>query len=206
MGQLPINNLFAWFLLKSITKLVLNFWQGYVPLNGHWFNYLQGDFLLRHYTQGPCKDKLGHTRAAVVWYRAQVVALFFGFGLLALAATPVIIIAAPCLFGCSRLHKECEKRRNGSRDRRLKSAGGVHHLGPGTESELKELKMLSDKIQDVVWTKLWTVMFIPPHFIYSILFYRVSIRMWLATAWFFHIRRCMLINFAFMVGWLNDFI
>ena len=33
---------------------------------------LQDDFLLRHYDKGPCKNKLGHTRASVIWHRTQV--------------------------------------------------------------------------------------------------------------------------------------
>ena len=33
---------------------------------------LQDDFLLRHYDKGPCKNKLGHSRASVIWHRTQV--------------------------------------------------------------------------------------------------------------------------------------
>ena len=32
----------------------------------------QDDFLLRHYDKGPCKNKLGHSRASVIWHRTQV--------------------------------------------------------------------------------------------------------------------------------------
>ena len=31
----------------------------------------QDDFLLRHYDSGKCKGKLGHTRASLLWHRAQ---------------------------------------------------------------------------------------------------------------------------------------
>ena len=32
----------------------------------------QDDFLLIHYDKGPCRDKLGHSRASVIWHRTQV--------------------------------------------------------------------------------------------------------------------------------------
>ncbi|PIK52094.1 hypothetical protein BSL78_11046, partial [Apostichopus japonicus] len=32
---------------------------------------LDDDFLLRHYDKGPCKNKLGHSRASVIWHRTQ---------------------------------------------------------------------------------------------------------------------------------------
>ena len=32
----------------------------------------QDDFLLRHYDSGDCQGKLGHSRASVIWHRAQV--------------------------------------------------------------------------------------------------------------------------------------
>lgn len=33
---------------------------------------LQDDFLLIHYDKGPCRNKLGHSRASVIWHRTQV--------------------------------------------------------------------------------------------------------------------------------------
>ncbi len=60
----------------------------------------QDDFLLRHYDKGPCKNKLGHSRASVVWHRTQVIGIFAGFGLLILLASPLLILAAPCLLCC----------------------------------------------------------------------------------------------------------
>ena len=33
---------------------------------------LDDDFLLRHYDSGDCHGKLGHSRASVIWHRAQV--------------------------------------------------------------------------------------------------------------------------------------
>jgi hypothetical protein len=79
----------------------------------------QDDFLLRHYDKGPCKNKLGHSRASVVWHRAQVIGIFAGFGILLLAASPLLLLgnsaylinnlkitkkiifsAAPCIVCC----------------------------------------------------------------------------------------------------------
>jgi len=61
---------------------------------------LDDDFLLRHYDKGPCKNKLGHSRASVIWHRAQVIGIFAGFGVLVLLASPLLILAAPCLLCC----------------------------------------------------------------------------------------------------------
>ena len=33
---------------------------------------MKDDFLLRHYDSGDCQGKLGHSRASVIWHRAQV--------------------------------------------------------------------------------------------------------------------------------------
>lgn len=60
----------------------------------------QDDFLLRHYDKGPCKNKLGHSRASVVWHRAQVIGIFAGFGILLLVASPLLLLAAPCIICC----------------------------------------------------------------------------------------------------------
>lgn len=61
---------------------------------------LQDDFLLRHYDKGPCKNKLGHSRASVIWHRTQVIGIFAGFGLLLLVASPLLLLAAPCIVCC----------------------------------------------------------------------------------------------------------
>ncbi|XP_073813047.1 uncharacterized protein [Musca autumnalis] len=61
---------------------------------------LDDDFLLRHYDKGPCKNKLGHSRASVVWHRAQVIGIFAGFGILLLVASPLLLLAAPCIICC----------------------------------------------------------------------------------------------------------
>lgn len=56
--------------------------------------------MLRHYDRGPCKNKLGHSRASVVWHRAQVIGIFAGFGILLLVASPLLLLAAPCIVCC----------------------------------------------------------------------------------------------------------
>eukprot|EP00094_Tigriopus_californicus_P011726 TCALIF_11329-PB protein Name:"Similar to RNF144A Probable E3 ubiquitin-protein ligase RNF144A (Homo sapiens)" AED:0.18 eAED:0.18 QI:50/1/0.8/1/1/1/5/450/749 len=67
-----------------------------------WFcqTSLDDDFLLRHYDSGACKGLLGHSRMSVLWHRAQVIGIFAGFGLLLLVASPVLLIAAPCILCC----------------------------------------------------------------------------------------------------------
>jgi len=61
---------------------------------------LDDDFLLRHYDSGECQGKLGHSRASVIWHRAQVIGIFAGFGILLLVASPVLLMAAPCIICC----------------------------------------------------------------------------------------------------------
>lgn len=62
--------------------------------------FFQDDFLLRHYDKGPCKNKLGHSRASVIWHRTQVIGIFAGFGILLLVASPLLLLAAPCIVCC----------------------------------------------------------------------------------------------------------
>jgi len=61
---------------------------------------LDDDFLLRHYDSGDCQGKLGHSRASVIWHRAQVIGIFAGFGILLVLASPVLLVAAPCIICC----------------------------------------------------------------------------------------------------------
>ncbi|CAO1327865.1 unnamed protein product [Diamesa hyperborea] len=61
---------------------------------------LDDDFLLRHYDKGPCKNKLGHSRISVFCHRAQVISIFAGFGILLLVASPLLLLAAPCIVCC----------------------------------------------------------------------------------------------------------
>ncbi|XP_064626560.1 E3 ubiquitin-protein ligase RNF144A-like [Lineus longissimus] len=68
---------------------------------------LDDDFLLRHYDKGPCKNKLGHSRASVIWHRTQVVGIFAGFGVLLLVASPFLLLAAPCILCCKCKWSKC---------------------------------------------------------------------------------------------------
>lgn len=61
---------------------------------------LDDDFLLRHFDDGPCKNRLGHSRGLVIWHRVQVIGIFAGFGVLLLVASPLLLIAAPCILCC----------------------------------------------------------------------------------------------------------
>ncbi|KAF5903401.1 disintegrin and metalloproteinase domain-containing protein 17 isoform X1, partial [Clarias magur] len=61
---------------------------------------LDDDFLLIHYDKGPCRNKLGHSRASVIWHRTQVIGIFAGFGLLLLVASPFLLLATPFLLCC----------------------------------------------------------------------------------------------------------
>lgn len=71
---------------------------------------LDDDFLLRHYDKGPCKNKLGHSRASVIWHRTQVVGIFAGFGVLLLVASPFLLLAAPCILCCKcKVCKCCDE-------------------------------------------------------------------------------------------------
>lgn len=71
----------------------------------HCLASLDDDFLLRHYDKGPCRNKLGHSRASMVWHRTQVVGIFAGFSFLLLMASPFLLLAAPCLLCCRCKYK-----------------------------------------------------------------------------------------------------
>ncbi|KAK2154512.1 hypothetical protein LSH36_266g00060 [Paralvinella palmiformis] len=67
------------------------------------------DFMLQHYDKGPCKNRLGHSRASLIWHRTQVVGIFAGFGILLLVASPFLLLAAPCILCCKcKICKCCE--------------------------------------------------------------------------------------------------
>merc|ERR1719225_1612633 len=61
---------------------------------------LDDDFLLRHYDSGECQGKLGHSRLSVILHRTQVIGIFAGFGILLVLASPVLLVAAPCIICC----------------------------------------------------------------------------------------------------------
>lgn len=53
--------------------------------------------MLRHYDSGACKNKLGHSKAHLIWLRFQVIAVFLGFALFLLLMSPLLLISAPIL-------------------------------------------------------------------------------------------------------------
>uniref|UniRef100_A0A3Q2G5M8 E3 ubiquitin-protein ligase RNF144B n=1 Tax=Cyprinodon variegatus TaxID=28743 RepID=A0A3Q2G5M8_CYPVA len=76
---------------------------------------LDGDIFLRHYDKGPCRNKLGHSRASVMWNRTQVVGLLMGASLIVLVTSPLLLLASPCILccvckPCSRKKKKKKKR------------------------------------------------------------------------------------------------
>lgn len=61
---------------------------------------LDGDIFLRHYDKGPCRNKLGHSRASVMWNRAQVVGILVGVSIIVLVTSPLLLLASPCILCC----------------------------------------------------------------------------------------------------------
>ncbi|XP_020385778.2 E3 ubiquitin-protein ligase RNF144B isoform X2 [Rhincodon typus] len=70
---------------------------------------LDNDIFLRHYDKGPCRNKLGHSRASVIWNRTQVVGILFGLGLIVLVTSPLLLLASPCIICCAC--KSCRSKR-----------------------------------------------------------------------------------------------
>nr|XP_048288912.1 E3 ubiquitin-protein ligase RNF144B isoform X2 [Myodes glareolus] len=54
---------------------------------------LDNDIFLRHYDKGPCRNKLGHSRASVV-------GILVGLGVIALVTSPLLLLASPCIICC----------------------------------------------------------------------------------------------------------
>lgn len=96
------KHVFCWYCLASLDVSIFHLKSmfGMTFLTLKKTVSFQDDFLLRHYDKGPCKNKLGHSRASVVWHRAQVIGIFAGFGILLLVASPLLLLAAPCIVCC----------------------------------------------------------------------------------------------------------
>lgn len=92
------KHVFCWYCLASLDVSKINTYE--FKYRFIFQSLIQDDFLLRHYDRGPCKNKLGHSRASVVWHRAQVIGIFAGFGILLLVASPLLLLAAPCIVCC----------------------------------------------------------------------------------------------------------
>ncbi|KAM4688687.1 E3 ubiquitin-protein ligase RNF144B isoform 1-T3 [Discoglossus pictus] len=61
---------------------------------------LDTDIFLRHYDKGPCRNKLGHSRASVMLNRMQVVGILVGLGIIAIVTSPLLLLASPCIICC----------------------------------------------------------------------------------------------------------
>ncbi|KAG8442334.1 hypothetical protein GDO86_011218 [Hymenochirus boettgeri] len=70
---------------------------------------LDNDIFLRHYDKGPCRNKLGHSRASVMWNRTQVVGILVGLGILAIVTSPLLLLASPCIICC--VCKSCKSKK-----------------------------------------------------------------------------------------------
>ncbi|KAJ8288480.1 hypothetical protein COCON_G00011390 [Conger conger] len=66
----------------------------------HCLQNLDGDIFLRHYDKGPCRNKLGHSRASVMWNRTQVVGILVGVSIIVLVTSPLLLLASPCIVCC----------------------------------------------------------------------------------------------------------
>ena len=71
---------------------------------------------------------MGHTRASLLWHRAQVIGIFAGFVVLLLVASPLLLIAAPCIFccrckSCQELEEEFEAANSPTKTSRSNSGG-----------------------------------------------------------------------------------
>ncbi|XP_074510693.1 E3 ubiquitin-protein ligase RNF144B [Sebastes fasciatus] len=70
---------------------------------------LDGDIFLRHYDKGPCRNKLGHSRASVMWNRTQVVGILVGVSIIVLVTSPLLLLASPCILCC--VCKPCSNKK-----------------------------------------------------------------------------------------------
>lgn len=77
---------------------------------------LDGDIFLRHYDKGPCRNKLGHSRASVMWNRTQVVGILVGISLVVLVTSPLLLLASPCILCC--VCKPCSGRKKRKKTRK----------------------------------------------------------------------------------------
>ncbi|XP_068590654.1 E3 ubiquitin-protein ligase RNF144B [Cebidichthys violaceus] len=82
---------------------------------------LDGDIFLRHYDKGPCRNKLGHSRASVMWNRTQVVGILVGVSIIVLVTSPLLLLASPCILccvckPCSRKKKKTKKTKMTKKD------------------------------------------------------------------------------------------
>lgn len=79
---------------------------------------LDGDIFLRHYDKGPCRNKLGHSRASVMWNRTQVVGILVGICIAVMVTSPLLVLASPCILCC--VSKPCRGKTKNSQKKRKK--------------------------------------------------------------------------------------
>ncbi|CAF3398576.1 unnamed protein product [Rotaria socialis] len=72
------KHIFCWYCLKS----------------------LDNDFFLLHFESGPCRNRLGHSRASLFLHRLTIAGIFIGLILLLLITIPFLILTTPCLLCC----------------------------------------------------------------------------------------------------------
>ncbi|KAM4580578.1 E3 ubiquitin-protein ligase RNF144B [Odontesthes bonariensis] len=77
---------------------------------------LDGDIFLRHYDKGPCRNKLGHSRASVMWNRTQVVGILVGVSIIVLVTSPLLLLASPCILCC--MCKPCSGKKKKKKKRK----------------------------------------------------------------------------------------
>ncbi|KAM7382452.1 hypothetical protein PAMP_002179 [Pampus punctatissimus] len=77
---------------------------------------LDGDIFLRHYDKGPCRNKLGHSRASVMWNRTQVVGILVGVSIIVLVTSPLLLLASPCILCC--VCKPCRGKKKKKKKKR----------------------------------------------------------------------------------------
>lgn len=80
---------------------------------------LDGDIFLRHYDKGPCKNKLGHSRASVMWNRTQVVGILVGVSIIVLVTSPLLLLASPCILCCVCKPCKGDKKKKKKRKKNL---------------------------------------------------------------------------------------
>ncbi|XP_072317053.1 E3 ubiquitin-protein ligase RNF144B [Eucyclogobius newberryi] len=79
---------------------------------------LDGDIFLRHYDKGPCRNKLGHSRASVMWNRTQVVGILVGICIVVMVTSPLLVLASPCILCC--VSKPCRGKTKANKKKRKK--------------------------------------------------------------------------------------
>lgn len=83
---------------------------------------LDGDIFLRHYDKGSCRNKLGHSRASVMWNRTQVVGILVGVSIIVLATSPLLLLASPCIL-CCICHPSRRAKKDKEKKKRKKEGG-----------------------------------------------------------------------------------